>query len=593
MRLLVSLIIAVAFILPSFAFDIVVDGKAAAVVVVDPKGPKSSEKAASEFVSYVEKMTGVKLQISDGESESLPVIRIGAPCNAKFTDEIRVFVNANGELEITGQAPRGPAYAVYKFLETFGVRYWSPWRETVPEVKTLRIPNSFKISYHPPFDSRSGWSISDCGHTPAMQAWRVKVGHNGSVIPAYGGSYQFTFGETITYKFMKPKKYFDAHPEWYALVNGTRKPTQLCVSNEDCIDAFEAEIREELKAKPDLRFISVVSADNNEFCQCKGCMRIRSKMNGGPAALEVYVANEMARRFHKEYPELHFTVLAYWDKERAPQRCKLENNVSVGLALGHTQNLPVSKCKQWQEIAQRWEKLAQNRIYIWDYYAGFNNFHEPRADFYNIAETMRYYRDHKYKGVSAQLALGRTSNFGELKAYIWAQFAWNPDQNIDAMISEYIKCNFGDGAPFVQKYWEQNLRLMRTSKDVKMRMYGMNYDNWYRARDMFNAWELVHKALEATKDDPVSYKQCQYLYVSVLTDFLLRWDRQNITVALHRYPNVKPTPDRSQILADLEEILTKYPEFYFSEHVTWKVQLAKFKEQEKERLAKMPKLLKK
>lgn len=571
---------------PAGAFDIVRDGRAAAVVVVDEKAPASAAKAASEFAAYVGKITGARLEVADAPVAGMATIRVGAPCAAKGTDAISVFVNRKGELEITGREPRGPVYAAYKFLETFGVRYWSPWRETVPKASSLAVRDDFRLDHHPPFDWRSGWSVSDCGDSPAMRAWRVKVGHNGSVPADCGGPYQFTYGETITYRYMKPKDHFGAHPDWYAYVEGRRQPTQLCASSKGGLDAFTAEIRAELQAHPEKRFVSLVSADNDQFCQCPGCRKIRARLKGGNAALEVHIANEIARRLGREFPDVQFTILAYWTKEDAPQNARLEKNVAVGLALGHPHNLPVSKCRVWQQKAAGWEKLARDRLYIWDYYAGFNNFNEPRADFVNIAETMRHYARRGYRGVSAQLALGRTANFGELKAYLWAQFAWDPSRDIDKMIAEYIAANYGAGAPFVQKYWEQNLRLMRTSRDVSMGMYFMNYDKWYRAREMLRAWELVHQALDATEGDEESHRQCELLYVSVLSDFLLRWDRQEVEKEVARHPELKPAPTPASMLAEVEALLRKYPQFYWSEKITWKTQLAAFQEQEAARQAK-------
>ena len=96
---------------PAGAFDIVRDGRAAAVVVVDEKAPASAAKAASEFAAYVGKITGARLEVADAPVAGMATIRVGAPCAAKGTDAISVFVNRKGELEITGREPRGPVYA--------------------------------------------------------------------------------------------------------------------------------------------------------------------------------------------------------------------------------------------------------------------------------------------------------------------------------------------------------------------------------------------------------------------------------------------------------------------------------------------------
>ena len=595
-------------------FVIAKGGQAAAVIVIDEAAPFSAQKAASELARYVMAMTGARMPVTNAPVAGLATIRVGAPTPDDGMDEIDLSVTPDGELSLTGGGSRAPVYAVYKFLETLGVRYWSPWRETVPESKDLSVPGDFRLRYRPPFAWRSGWSLSDCGNWEASFAWRFKVGHNSLNRKEYGGHYQYSNSESMTFRWLNPKTIVDppkrtggdieidpdfdkmvselkddigevrqsrfiTHPDWYALVGGQRVPHQICATSKDGLGELVAEVRAYLKANPGIQYVSLVSNDNDQFCRCAGCVALRKELDGGNMALEASVANHVARALADEFPSVKFTILAYWTKERAPKRLLLEPNVSVCLAMGHPQNLPVTKCAVWREKAEEWERLAPGRISIWDYYAGFNNFNEPRADFFNIGETMRYYRDHGYMGVSAQLALGRTANFGELKAYLWAQMAWNPDQDESKIIDEYIDANYGAGAPFVREYWGQNLRLMRETECVKMGMYGMNYDAWYKAPEMLRAWELIHKALDATKGDKAAHEQCEILYVSILGDFLLRWKRQDIDAALKRRPDLMPRPDRAAILAECEALVAKYRPGYWSEKLSWADQFEKFRQE--------------
>ena len=578
------------------AFEIVRGGKAVAAIVIDDAAPPSAAKAASELSAYVERMTGAELQTVKMPKDNLATIRIGGPCQATRPDEIFVAKNSRGELVISGFGPRAPIYAVYRFLESQGVRFWSPWRETVPQMQDLKLQENFKIQYAPPFRYRSGWSCSDSGDGKHYYAWRFKVGHNSLDSPEFGGAVKWEFGEAMCHKkrWMWPlgvapqddlakggsgKTRFEAHPDWYALVNGKRQPTQICASSKGGLDALEVELHAWLEANPGAPSVSLVSDDNADFCQCLGCRKIRERMKGGNMALEVHVANEMARRLCKDYPDVIFNILAYWTKQDPPAAATLHKNVGVCLAITHEQSQPVTKCKTWLGKASKWEKLAPGRISIWDYYAGFNNFNEPRADFINIAESMRYYRQRGYMGVSAQLAQGRTANFGQMKAYVWAQFCWNPDREINSMIDEYIRGNYGSGATFVKQYWEQNLRLMRTCTNVRMGMYGMNYNEWYRAPEMVKAWELIHKALDATKGEPEAHEECEILYVSILSDFLLRWKSQNVAKELKRHPALNPVPEPKAMLVEVEEIVKRIKVYYWSEKMNWENRLATWHEE--------------
>ena len=55
------------------------------------------------------------------------------------------------------------------------------------------------------------------------------------------------------YPLVPPEKYFDAHPEWYSLVNGkrTHDGAQLCLSNPQLRDFMVERVKEWLREAPD------------------------------------------------------------------------------------------------------------------------------------------------------------------------------------------------------------------------------------------------------------------------------------------------------------------------------------------------------
>ncbi|MDY5954790.1 MAG: DUF4838 domain-containing protein [Kiritimatiellia bacterium] len=572
---------------PAYAgpFALVQNGRPAADIMIDPKANEYAPYAAKELVAYVKKISGVELKIAKRRNPSRGVIRIGRPGGAaEATDSIACFVNRQGELELTGQGTRGNAYAVYKFLEhAFGVRYWSPWREKVPSMKTLAVPSNYALRQTPAFEWREGWGVSDNGRPSVINPWKVKAGRNGCVWPPAGTPYRAGAGETMMNQFLKPDKYFAQHPDWYALVNGTRKGTQICASNPEAIARLIEEVREALRKQPDTLVQAMGSQDNSDFCQCKKCAALVAKYRSGNTALEVIVVNQVAKALAKEFPRVRFSLLAYWTKEQPPQGLPLEPNVAVCLAIARNMVAPVYKDAGWVSKTKGWEKLCKGGIYFWDYYANFVNFQEPRPDFINIGPNLRYYRDHGYRGGFAQMRLGELAYFGELTAYLWAQLMWNPDQDENAIIKEYITENYGAAAPDILALWNLQLNAMRSCKTAWMGMYGSNYDEWYRAKEMCLAWDLVNHALEVTKNSPADHRQVEYLYCATLNDFCLRWDRQGLDKyarsARLKYPLAAPW----DLVEELDDLRTEYRAGYWGEARGWDRMIGELRDRYKAR----------
>jgi hypothetical protein len=57
-------------------------------------------------------------------------------------------------MSITGDGPRGPAYAVYDFLETLGCGFWNSDVETIPVLTNLTIQVGFEKTEAPVMEWR-------------------------------------------------------------------------------------------------------------------------------------------------------------------------------------------------------------------------------------------------------------------------------------------------------------------------------------------------------------------------------------------------------------------------------------------------------
>ncbi|QEC73975.1 DUF4838 domain-containing protein [Arachidicoccus ginsenosidivorans] len=58
-------------------------------------------------------------------------------------------------------------------------------------------------------------------------------------------------------KLIPPSVYFKKHPEYYALVNGVRQPTQLCLSNPEVLKKVIDTLKIMMAENPDAIYWSV------------------------------------------------------------------------------------------------------------------------------------------------------------------------------------------------------------------------------------------------------------------------------------------------------------------------------------------------
>ena len=72
---------------------------------------------------------------------------------------------------------------------------------------------------------------------------------------------------TLSTVFCAADKYYESHPEYFALHNGDRVPSQLCLTNDKVYDIVLEEVFDVLRSEKydpnaDLQIISLSQADN-------------------------------------------------------------------------------------------------------------------------------------------------------------------------------------------------------------------------------------------------------------------------------------------------------------------------------------------
>ena len=546
--------------------EIAKGGQPTAVIATGANPTNTTLFAANELASYLGKMVGAPFTVVTGDPPAEGnCILVGAPCaDAKF-DEIRLRVRDGRILELTGDQPRGPLYAVYEFLERQGCGFWSDFNESVPAKPDISVDDSLDYSYAPPFTLRA-----NSGTTAVFHAnWRPKARLNGGRgIPAkMGGAFHVDMSESslgLNHGELA-RETFAKHPEWYSYARPKgstkmqRTPEQLCFSNPELQARLVERAREILKAKPNLKTLSCSYADVAPACQCPNCSAI-AKREGTKAAILLTGVNAIARAVAEDYPDLNITFLAYGMNSIVPPRnMKLEPNVACVYA-----NLARNYAKppvNTNAIA-RWSELTGGKVYIWGYGAMFHNYLMPTPTVDLLGPEMRFYRDLGILGVSSQLSQSSLSDCIDLVCWLYGKMAWNPDYDEWEQIDIWCDGALGAGAPFIKKW----LRMERDYRPNIRHLGPYEMDNrvCLSPELLLQGYDLFRQALDATKDDPRTHGQLERMYGSILSVLVERYNFDIAATA--RAESRSDFPDRDGLFREFSAVCHRYHGDWLGEH---------------------------
>ncbi|MBR3094173.1 MAG: hypothetical protein IKH12_01115, partial [Clostridia bacterium] len=124
----------------------------------------------------------------------------------------RITRQNGGAVSIAGAGSTGVQNGVYAFLRDYGgCRWYAPGEFLMPQTDALTLPDAIDESCAPYFEySYTDWFSS------RDTEFRAATGQTGN------GSYIAGFCHTLATRFCARDKYFDEHPEYFALHGGKR-----------------------------------------------------------------------------------------------------------------------------------------------------------------------------------------------------------------------------------------------------------------------------------------------------------------------------------------------------------------------------------
>jgi hypothetical protein len=213
--------------------------------------------------------------------------------------------------------------------------------------------------------------------------------------------------------------------------------------------------------------------------------------------------NQIADAVRERWPDKYIGTFAYWYTRHAPKGIVPRDNVLIRLCniecdFAH----PIAGTEHnraFMDDLKEWAQLARN-LYIWDYVVNFHQYLAPYPNFGVLADNIKTFRDHHAIGIQEEAQYQTDGGeFSEMKAWVLTRLLWDPEQDTDALVHEFITDFYGPAAPQVQAYFD----LCRTLiKDDTFMPTGHNaFHPMFNETFIDKAWAILEEGKAKVADD--------------------------------------------------------------------------------------------
>ena len=479
------------------SLKLVDNGNSKYKIVIPAKHSAAEMEAANVLQHFVEAVSGAVLPIiKDSRARGSFEVLIGntnrlAPAVFKNADELVIKVSAR-TLILNGGKSKGVLYAAYRFAEQFlGCRKFAADVTYTPVMKSIELPSTLLVRHKPDFEYREVYY-------PDSKDQSYLDWHGLTRLDDVWGLWVHTFD-----KLVPARQYFDEHPEYYGLVDGQRKPSQLCLSNPGVLEILIQNLKKRMVDEPTMKYWSVSQNDDLGFCQCDRCSAV-DKIEGGPQGSIVRFVNKVAARF----PDQVISTLAYTYSERAPLVTKPIKNVQIMLSsIDCNRSKPIAtdpRAANFRKNLKDWSRITSN-LFVWDYAVQFTNYVSPFPNLSILQSNLQFFRLNKVQGVFSQGSGETQAEFSALRGYLLAKLSWDTDADVEKLTHDFLAGYYGEAAPFVQQYISLLDKELKAA-DQRLNIYGnpVSVHNTYLRPAMLDQYgRLFDKAEEVTLGDPI------------------------------------------------------------------------------------------
>lgn len=473
------------------------NGKAAGRIVV---GTATADSIAGRMLQdFMRESSGATVPITGkngGKYRKNDIVLRSDSGSGIGKDGFRIHTSGDALFIDSGEG-NGVIYGAVTLLENYlGVRYYGQKEYYCPEHATIDFPD-MELTEVPAFHYRQSQSYALAADSVYRYWMRLEEPRD-----EFAASYWVhTFN-----RLLPSEVYGKSHPEYYSFINGERRPggaSQWCLTNPDVFEIVAQRIDSIFEANPGLDIISVSQNDGNHtYCTCEACARIMEE-EGGPTGNFIRFLNKLAAR----RPDKQFSTLAYLFTMEPPLKTRPLPNVNIMLCdIDAKREVPLTdneSGRQFGRALEGWSRISDN-LFIWDYGINFDNYLAPFPNFPILQKNIRLFRDNNAKMHFSQVAGSYGGDFSELRTNVVSKLMWNPEQDVDSLMRDFMQGYYGAAAPYLYDY-EKLLEgaLLASKKDLWIYDSPVSHKDGMLCASLRKRYnELFDKAEAAVANDP-------------------------------------------------------------------------------------------
>ena len=503
--------------------DLYAEGSSDYKILLSSEYTPAEQYAAEELADIFRNCTGFTLPVVY-DSDALPehFISIGntnafrgswISMDADLGNGGFLLKTVGDDLYIQSTTEAGKIYGVFEFCErSLGYRYYAADEILYPQHENVGLVN-FDVTCIPSFDGRNVFSRDTV--YDYQNAVHLRVSNMVSNWPEEYGEASMWSSLTDTsnvHQLLNVREYYNDHPAWfyldsYAKANASsfenmsdadfystygNKHTQLCYtqglyddSEGGMFDTYMNNLIEYMVNEPDRQFFMLGMADNSLLCDCARCQTDTALyknsgvmlrfVNKVARAVKDWLANESGTPDRKIYlvAFAYLTVMEppvkYVNREPAPidDSVIAEDNVCIRIAPLVDANFywPINDAENNTYMYNNilgWELITSN-FTIWDYRLYFNCLVAPYPYWNTLKSNLLIYKEMNVLDVYHQGYSETAVPFGKLDDYVRARLLFNLEEDVGALIDDFVTQYYKEAAPYISEY----IRLLQ-----------MHYENY-------------------------------------------------------------------------------------------------------------------
>jgi hypothetical protein len=491
------------------------------VVIITDKSPTPAAKfAANDLMYYLKKSLSCNVRVTDNQDKlnAQDICIFVGPCKAASMlpiDNLRsdYFITrvSKQKIFLAGKddpgdpfadyfATKTPTmYAVYNLLHRFfGIRWLWPGSsgEIAPKLTAVSIPYMDETN-GPGLPLRYSYYHAGKFYSKESRNNMILWGRRNGLGASFKGNVGHNDWKVIG------SKYYDEHPEYYALINGKR--LQMTWYGKICHSNLELpKIYADYGVNENCDYFSASPNDGRGWCECEECRKLDGP---NPVTQEGYpnvsgrvftFVDRIAKELKPRDSRKMVSIYAYTDYVNPPHNIEeMEDNVLLFIARGINWNYAPSAEAKFKELFSQWSPKC-SRIALRDYKDNLRPMqiapYPKLVDQYikYLHRTVRNFQGINFSGDDSRdySLLGPTM-------YVYAKLLWNPKAQLEDILNEYYKAGWPNSGRYVREYFEffEN-RTGEISRKHDIVLYSWRGGDALRVLPSIFSPEALHKGKE-------------------------------------------------------------------------------------------------